>query len=92
MPIYITVDPDSPAYIVYHDHSYFIRHETANSTIENSQKRKSAIPSRVQDKSTLPTVQALNQLLHEHQQKAKNSQTNSSTSTTSSIDLTQVAG
>lgn len=72
-PIYITVDPDSPAYVVYHDHSYFIRHESNNSSNENSQKRQSHIP----EKSSLPSVQVLNQLLLKHQQTTKNSQSNS---------------
>ena len=84
VPIYITVDPDSPAYVVYHDHSYFIRHESNNSTNENSHKRQSQIP----EKSTLPSVQVLNQLLLEHQQKTKNSQTNSPNP--SSIDFTAI--
>ncbi len=83
MPIYITVDPDSPAYVVYHDHSYFIRHETN----DNTQKRKSSIQSQLQDKSTLPSVQVLNQLLLEHQQKTKTSQTNS---TPTPIDFTAI--
>jgi len=89
VPIYITLDPNSPAYIVYHDHSYFIRHETTNSSIDNTQKRKS----QIQDKSTLPTVQALNKLLLEHQQKTKNSQINSSTTTTTTttpLDFTAI--
>ncbi|CAF0948752.1 unnamed protein product [Adineta steineri] len=95
VPIYITVDPDSPASIVYHDHSYFIRHESINSSIDNAQRRKSSIPiinnsqSQVQEKSSLPSVQVLNQLLFEHQQKTKNSQTDSSTST-SPIDFTAI--
>ncbi len=88
MPIYITVDPDSPAYVVYHDHSYFIRHETNNnnSSIDTTQKRKS----QIQDKSSLPSVQVLNQLLLEHQQKTKNSQTNSNTSSSTPIDFTAI--
>ncbi len=92
MPIYITVDPDSPAYVVYHDHSYFIRHETNNnnSSIDTTQKRKSVIQSQIQDKSTLPSVQVLNQLLLEHQQKTKNSQTDSTTSSPTPIDFTAI--
>ncbi|CAF0925324.1 unnamed protein product [Adineta steineri] len=96
VPVYITVDPDSPASIVYHDHSYFIRHESTNSSIDNAQRRKSSIPiinnsqsHQVQEKSSLPSVQVLNQLLFEHQQKTKNSQTDSSTST-SPIDFTAI--
>ena len=73
VPIYITVDPDSPAYVVYHDHSYFIRHESNNSSNGNPPKSQSQIP----EKSSLPSVQVLNQLLLEHQQKTKNSQSNS---------------
>ncbi len=84
------MDPDSPAYIVYHDHSYFIRHETSNSSIDNTQKRKSSIQSQVEVKSSLPTVQVLNRLLLEHQQKTKNSQTDSTTSTTTPIDFTAI--
>jgi hypothetical protein len=90
MPIYITVDPDSPASIVYHDHSYFIRHEST----DNTQRRKSSIPinttqSQVQEKASLPSVQVLNQLLFDHQQKTKNSQSDSSTST-NPIDFTAI--
>ncbi|UJR23552.1 hypothetical protein I4U23_026540 [Adineta vaga] len=96
MPIYITVDPDSPAYIVYHDHSYFIRHESTN---DNVQRRKSSIPTNtnnnsqlkpVQEKTSSPSVAVLNQLLLEHQQKTKSSQPNTSTSSSNSIDLTAI--
>lgn len=87
VPIYITVDPDSPAYVVYHDHSYFIRHESNNSSVDNGQKRQSSAQSQMQEKPSLPSVQVLNQLLLEHQQKNKNPQTNS---TTTPIDFTAI--
>ena len=47
VPIYITMDPNSPAFIVYHDHSYFIRHESTNNSLstptDTTHRRKSAI-------------------------------------------------
>ncbi|CAF0852742.1 unnamed protein product [Rotaria sp. Silwood1] len=90
VPIYITVDPDSPAYVVYHDHSYFIRHDS----IDDTQRRKTSIPtnniqSSIQEDSSLPSVQVLNQLLLEHPQKTKISQSDALTSTTP-IDFTAI--
>ncbi|CAF0791155.1 unnamed protein product [Adineta ricciae] len=97
VPIYITVDPNSPAYIVYHDHSYFIRHESTNSSNENSQRRKPTIsitnnPSHsTQEKPASTSVAALNQLFLEHQQKSKTSQSETSTSSSSNtVDLTAI--
>ena len=95
MPIYITVDPDSPASSVYHDHSYFIRHESTNTSIDNIQRRKSSMPinhtqSQVQqEKSSLPSVEILNQLFLEHQKKAKTSQSSSSPASTP-LDFTAI--
>ncbi|CAF2415814.1 unnamed protein product [Rotaria sp. Silwood2] len=87
VPIYITVDANSPAYVVYHDHSYFIRHES----IDELQRRKTSIPtnniqSNIEEK---PSVQVLNQLLLERPQKTKIFQSDSSTSTTP-IDFTAI--
>lgn len=82
-PIYITVDPGSPAYIVYHDHSYFIRHENN----ETSSKRKSTIQSQIEGKQTLPTVQVINQFILEHQQKTKSSPADSTNTT---VDITAI--
>ncbi|CAF0760190.1 unnamed protein product [Adineta steineri] len=110
VPIYITIDPNSPASIVYHDHSYFIRHESTNSSTDNIHKRKSSLSNtkssinnnnnqsqnqpQPQQQTSLPTVQVLNRLLLEHQQKTKNSSTNSSitpsTSSTNSIDFSAI--
>ncbi|CAM4743737.1 unnamed protein product [Rotaria magnacalcarata] len=130
VPIYITIDPSSPAFIVYHDHSYFIRHESTNSSLnsstDNIHRRKSSIsntkftansqtrietsplppppppPSppptpqqkQQQQQNCLPSVQVLNRLLLEHQQKMKNSSSDSSinpsTSSTNTIDLSTI--
>jgi hypothetical protein len=90
-PIYITVDPDSPAYIVYHDHSYFIRHESSNPSVDNPQRRQTSISvSNSQAPSqSKPSVAVLNQLFLEHQQKAKSSQSDTSTST-STLDFAAI--
>ena len=104
VPIYITIDPDSPAFIVYHDHSYFIRHESTTtslaSSVDQPQRRKSSLPSakpvekQPHAQSCLPSVQVLNRLLLEHQQKKKNSPSDPSvppaTSTTSNLDFSAI--
>ncbi|CAF2892560.1 unnamed protein product [Rotaria sp. Silwood2] len=112
VPIYITIDPNSPAFIVYHDHSYFIRHESNNSSADNVSRRKSSIsnaksiintqtpteqqpqPQEQQQKTCLPSVQVLNRLLIEHQQKMKSSSSDSSinfsTSSTNAIDFSAI--
>lgn len=92
MPIHITIDPNSPAYVVYHDHSYFIRHETISNSTDDVQRRKTSVPINnikpiIQEKPSLPSVQVLNQFLLERPQITKTSQSDLSTSTTS-IDLT----
>ena len=92
-PIYITVDPNSPAYVVYHDHSYFIRYESINSSMDDIQQRKSSLTisnnqDKIREKPTLPSVQILNQLVLERQQKATNSLSDSSTATT--LDFTTI--
>ncbi|CAF0774083.1 unnamed protein product [Rotaria sordida] len=90
VPIYITVDPNSPAYVVYHDHSYFVRLESINSSVDDVQRRKTSIPiNNIQEKPSLPSVQVLNQLLLERPQIAKISQSDSSTST-NPIDITAI--
>jgi hypothetical protein len=85
MPIYITIDRKSPASSIYHDHSYFIRYE---STIDKTNRDKSTVlnnntnnQSQLQPKSSLPSVQVLNQLLLDHQQKS---------SSTIPIDFTDI--
>jgi hypothetical protein len=111
VPIYITIDPNSPASIVYHDHSYFIRHESTNSSLnsstDNIHRRKSSISNtksiinnqpqtqqQQQQQTSLPSVQVLNRLLLEHQQKTKNSPSDSSinpsTSSTNTIDFSAI--
>ncbi|CAF4465651.1 unnamed protein product [Rotaria socialis] len=90
VPIYIAVDPNSPAYIVYHDHSYFIRNES----IDDIQRRKTSMPTNpirphIQEKPPLPSVQVLNQLILGHPQKTKISPSNSTTSTTP-LDFTAI--
>lgn len=104
VPIYITMDPDSPAFIVYHDHSYFIRHESTNnslnSSVDQTHRRKSSLPAaktvekQPPTQSCLPSVQVLNRLLLEHQQKKRNSPSDSTvqpgTSTTSNLDFSAI--
>jgi hypothetical protein len=108
VPIYITIDPNSPASIVYHDHSYFIRHEpilsSLNTSTDNPHRRKSLIsntkptitnpPPPLPSQTSLPSVQVLNRLLLEHQQKMKNSSSDSSvnpsTSSTNTIDFSAI--
>ncbi|CAF3552866.1 unnamed protein product [Rotaria sordida] len=109
VPIYITIDPNSPEFIVYHDHSYFIRHESINSSTDNIPRRKSSISNtksiiniqtstehhhHQQQQTCLPSVQVLNRLLLEHQQKMKNSSSDSSinpsTSSTNTIDFSAI--
>jgi len=105
VPIYITIDPNSPASIVYHDHSYFIRHESTNSSLntstDNTNRRKSLISNTKPtlnnpspQTTNLPSVQVLNRLLLEHQQKTKASSSDSSinppTSTTNTIDFSAI--
>ncbi|CAF5153795.1 unnamed protein product, partial [Rotaria magnacalcarata] len=90
VPIYITVDPNSPAYVVYHDHSYFIRNES----IDDIQRRKTSMSTNpirphIQEKTPLPSVQVLNQLILEHPQKTKISPSDSTTST-APIDFTAI--
>ncbi|CAF0743398.1 unnamed protein product [Adineta ricciae] len=98
VPIYITIDPNSPASIVYHDHSYFIRHESTDTN-----RRKTAIPiskpslptiqpqTHPQPQTSLPTVQVLNRLLLERQQKLRNSTTDPSTSSSTTATTTTTA-
>jgi len=97
VPTYITIDPNSPASLVYHDHSYFIRHESNVNGHENGNRRKTSIcPTTTTTTTTtttssqnLPTVQVLNQLFLENQQKTRISQSVSTTSP-SSLDLAAI--
>lgn len=113
-PIYITIDPNSPAFIVYHDHSYFIRHEPTNSSSDNVNRRKSSTSNTkpvntiqhhlhqqqqsqtrpISQQGSLPSVQVLNRLLLEHQQKLKNSSTDSTVNpsqpSTNTIDISAI--
>ena len=93
------MDPDSPAFIVYHDHSYFIRHESINaphnSSTDHVHQRKSSISdtkstvniqTQLQQKQqqTCPSsVQVLNRFLLEHQQKIKTSSSDPSSTLSS---------
>ena len=99
-PTYITVDPNSPAFLVYHDHSYFIRHESTHPPTETSHRRKASTSTVTNNSTTtpittvkhshsqssangsLPSVQVLNQLLLQHQQRSQLSTSVTSSSPT----------
>ena len=51
-PTYITVDANSPAFVVYHDHSYFIRHESTHPTTDTNHRRKASTPTVTNNPTT----------------------------------------
>jgi hypothetical protein len=102
MPILGSVRSDSAAYHVYHDHSYFIRHESTNASIDIVHRRKALLVKQIDcstdngqtttshdcqhnESSTdasLPTVQVLNQLFRQNQEKMSMSPSVCSSSST----------
>lgn len=85
----MTIDPNSPAFIVYHDHSYFIRHESNTATFNDTHRRKTTThvpliaqniqikpkpePNKSATNETSTTVEVLQNLLRENQQTNRNS-------------------